>query len=293
MNLKTVSGALARQVLKTRKNSPAILFVAGVAGVVTTVVLASRATLKLEDILDDAKKDIDRINDAVEMKIDNYSEKDKQKDTITVYAKAGIKIIKLYGPALAVGVASIGALTGSHVILSRRNTALMAAYAALDRGFRQYRQRVIDALGLEKDEEFRHGLNNKQIETAEDGAVVTRYGECAAETSIYARFFDKTCSSWSPTPMYNQLFLRSQQNYANDKLTARGHLFLNEVYEMLGIPHSREGSVVGWIAGNGDNYVDFGIFADRHSDAGTRWVLGHNDSVLLDFNVDGVIWDKI
>ena len=89
------------------------------------------------------------------------------------------------------------------------------------------------------------------------------------------------------------LFLRTQQNYANDLLKARGHLFLNEVYSMLGIPHTSAGAIVWWTIGaGGDNYVDFGIFT-RDSQVVREFVNGYERSILLDFNVDGVIWDMI
>jgi hypothetical protein len=87
------------------------------------------------------------------------------------------------------------------------------------------------------------------------------------------------------------MFIRSQQNYANDLLNARGHVFLNEVYDMLGIERTSAGAVVGWVRGNGDNEIDFGVLNDLHS--GQRFINGDERSVLLDFNVDGVVYDLI
>lgn len=297
MNFKTISSAvtnkIGRPLLITKKNSPALLFGAGVVGVVATVVLASRATLKLEEVLEETEKNLET---ARELQHPEYSEQDRQKDLVLVYTRAAIKVGKLYAPAVAIGAVSIAALTGSHVILNRRNVALTAAYAAVERGFREYRQRVADEYGEDTDRKFRYGSMTREIvEETEDGPVVTVVVN-ENGNSIYARFFDEHSTSWQKTPSYNQMFLRSQQNYANDLLKARGHVFLNEVYDMLGLSRSKEGAIVGWVINDdgGDNYIDFGVFKGNGSDyEAIRFINGDERSILLDFNVDGVIYDKI
>lgn len=284
MNLSILRNAITskagRQILIAQKHGPAILFGAGVIGVIATVVLACKATLKVEEVLDE-------YTDALEGA-------EGQREQAGVYFRAAGTLAKMYAPAVIVGAASIAALTGAHVVLSRRNVALTAAYAALDKGFREYRKRVVDAYGEDKDRELRHGSQIKTIvEETETGPVtkeVTQIG--VGDPSIYAKWFDDSCSAWQRQPEYNRLFLKCQQNFANDLLKARGHLFLNEVYEMLGMKHTQPGSVVGWIMGNGDGYVDFGIF-NPHSHDTRDFINGWADRVLLDFNVDGVIWDKI
>lgn len=283
-----VSKALGRQAFVLEKNSPAILFGAGLAGMVGSTVLACRATLKLEEVLDEGKENIKK---AKTLEHDDYSEKDREKDLAIIHIQTSVKIVKLYGPAIILGGASVAALTQSHSILNRRNAALTAAYAALEKGFATYRQRVVEKYGEEEDRNFRYG--SREVEIIEDGKKkkVTRVG--LDEPSIYARFFDPMSTRWSKEPEYNLLLLKSQQNYANDLLRARGHVFLNEVYDMIGVPRSKAGSVVGWILiGNvKENWVDFGIWDD---DNNVRdFVNGREASILLDFNVDGVIYDKI
>jgi len=293
VNLKAIQNAITskagRQVLRIQKHTPTILFAAGVVGIVATVVLASRATLKMDEVLTDASEDLEKIQEALQH--DNYDEEDARKDTIVIYARYGARIAKMYAPAIVVGIASVAALTGSHVILSRRNMALTAAYAALDKGFREYRDRVREAYGDEREAELRYGTCTADIvEETETGPVVRTITRPAG-ASIYARFFDESSSSWQKSPLHNQLFVQCQQNYANDMLRARGHVFLNEVYDMLGMERSPAGAVVGWIKDD-NNYIDFGVFNDR-GNKGTRFVVGDDRSVLLDFNVDGVIYDKI
>lgn len=288
-----VTSNVSRQIIKTKKNSPTIFFAAGVVGVVGSTVLACRATLKLPELLDKAEEVEETIK---HFEHPQYTEKDRDHDLMKTKTKTTVAIFKLYAPAVTVGAVSIAALTGSHVALNRRNTALMAAYSALDKGFREYRDRVREEFGDEKDLEFRHG-SETHIETIigddDEAKTVEHKVAPAGMPSIYARWFDEGSSSWSRQPEYNNLFLNSQQNYANDLLRSRGHLFLNEVYDMLGIPRSKEGAVVGWvISKEGDNFVDFGVY-DGDNPRKRRFVNRDERSVLLDFNVDGVIYDLI
>lgn len=287
---ETISRGVGRQGLMLQQHSPRILFLGGVAGMIGTTVLASRATLKLERVLDNTQGDLKQANN---MDHPDYSESDRKKDIALIYTRAGANVAKLYGPSFILGVASIAMLTKSHNMLEQRNGALMAAYTALDNGFKEYRSRVIDKYGEDEDREFRYGSETVEIENEKGKKeTVKRVGPNGA--SIYARFFDQLCPSWSKNPEYNRLFLRCQQNYANDLLNARGHLFLNEVYEMLGIPHSQAGAIVGWIVGGeGDGYVDFGVFIADGSDRVRDFVNGREGAVLLDFNVDGVIYNQI
>jgi Family of unknown function (DUF6353) len=290
----TLTQLVSRKVLITQKHSPTILFAAGITGFVATTVLASRATLKLNDVLDTAEKDEVRTKELYDSGHPEYPIEEYQRDQMLIKARTAIDIVKLYTPAVAVGGASIFALTSSHHILNKRNAGLTAAYAALDKGFSEYRKRVQEELGNDKERELRYGSEPVEI-THGDGKtkqVVKRVNPITG-CSIYARFFDQLCNNWQKTPEYNLIFLKHQQNYANDRLRSRGHLFLNEVYDELGIERSREGAVVGWVLnGEGDDFVDFGIFDDTRQGA-IDFVNGREGAILLDFNVQGLIYDKI
>lgn len=287
-----VTSKAARQVLIGKKHSPTILFGAGVVGVVASTVLACKATLKLEEVLDEAEHTRKAVN---ELQHHDYSQQDRAQDHAKITARTARNVAKLYAPSVAVGIVSVAALTGSHVVLSRRNAAVMAAYSALDKGFNQYRARVKEEFGEEKDREFRHGVETRSevVETKDGSKTIEHKSVAKGMPSIYARFFDEGSTLWQRQPDYNQFFLRCQQNYANDLLKARGHVFLNEVYDMLGLPRSKAGAVVGWvISKDGDNFVDFGVF-EGNSERARAFVNGQEHSILLDFNVDGVIYDKI
>ena len=290
---ETIGRALGRNTLLLQRSSPGVLLGAGIVGMVGSTVLACRATLKMEEVVEEAKGKLEM---AKTLEHREYSEKDRKRDISLIYFQTGVKVVKLYGPAVIVGGASIAALTSSHNILTRRNAALTAAYSALDRGFREYRARVVEQYGEEKDQELRYGTEKVEIvdEKTKKKKTVTRVAP--GDPSIYARFFDQFSSSWVKEPEYNMIFLKCQQSYANDLLHSRGHVFLNEVYDMVGVPRSKAGAVVGWILsknGETDNFVNFGIFDDRENERVRDFVNGREGAILLDFNVDGVIYDKI
>lgn len=284
-----VTSNIGRHILKTQKVSPTLLFAGGVVGVVATAVLASRATLRLDEVLDKMDHNLETANGLHDGEVPTYSDADYQRDKVIIYTQTTVAIAKLYAPAVIVGGLSIAALTGSHIMLTRRNAALTAAYAAIDKSFREYRKRVVEEFGEETDDRLRQtsaaSERGKEVALASDKKDPNSY-------SGYARFFDELNPNYQREPEFNFLFLRCQQNYANDLLRSRGHLFLNEVYQMLKIDHSRAGAVVGWVMGNGDNYVDFGIF-DGTKPKARDFVNGYEPAILLDFNVDGVIYDKI
>jgi len=284
-----LSNKLGRQMLKAEAGSPKILFVAGVASMVGSTVLACRSTLHLEEVLEKTQSDLHTANT---LEHRDYSDQDRQKDKTIIYTRAAVDVAKLYAPSLILGVAGITMLTKSHNILQERNAALTAAYVALDKGFKEYRSRVIEKYGSQEDQEFRYGAEKVQLQDAETGRKKTVVVAAKGEPSIYARFFDELATEWQREPEYNLYYLRCQQSYFNDLLHARGHVFLNEVYKALGIPHSSAGSVVGWVRGNGDDYIDFGMY-DETNEKAREFVNGHEGAILLDFNVDGVIYDLI
>ena len=303
INVKT---AAKKAMFNVKKHSAEILIVAGIAGVVTSAVMACKATMKVNEVLAETKENINKVHDVMAdqgISEKEYSKEDSARDLAIIYGKASAKLVKLYGPAIALGGLSLTAIVCSNNILRKRNVALAAAYTAIDTSYKQYRSRVIEKFGENVDREMKYGIKAVQIEEKtvdENGKkktvkktveVVNPY-----DYSDYARFFDVGNPNWEKDSEYNLMFLKRQQAYANDKLKANGYLFLNEVYDMLGIPKSKAGQVVGWIYdpenGSGDNYVDFGIY-NVNREAARDFVNGYERTILLDFNVDGNIWEKM
>ena len=283
-----------------KKHSPEILVTAGVVGGVVSAVMACRATTKLDEVLEEPKKTINKIHEVVndpDYK-DQYTVEDSKKDLTIVYAQTGLKLVKLYAPAVLLGAASIASVLAGHNILRKRNAALAAAYVTVDNSFKEYRDRVIERFGEDLDKELKYNVKAKEVTetvTDENGEEkVTTKAVQTAQESEYAKFFDEYCNGWMKDPESNLVFLRQQQNWANEKLKSQGHLFLNEVYDMLGIPRTKAGQIVGWVYDEknpvGSNYVDFGIY-NVYDERKRAFVNGYEKSILLDFNVDGNVFD--
>jgi Family of unknown function (DUF6353) len=295
MSAKTLAekatSAIGRKMLTVQYHSPAILLGVGAVGMVATTVLACRATLKMSDVL---SKGEDKI---VSVETEDIEEEAGKKVIFTARLQTAINIAKLYAPAAIVGGVSLAAMTGSYVILNKRNVGLAAAYAVVDRSFKEYRSRVVEDQGEQKDFEYFHGVANREI--AEEGPngietkVIRGLDAHALKdrgTSMYSRIFDETNMNWSDVPHQNQMFLTSQMTYANMMLRKHGKVYLNDVYDMLGLERSEEGQVVGWVdnSSNGDGVIDFGVW-NNGVYHGMEWVTGNSDAIMLDFNVEGVV----
>lgn len=310
--IKPATRTFWRSALKVRKYSPELLLGAGVAGVGLSLYGVYKATLKLDEIKKETEERLEKIEDGhAHLTKDVYSDEDYERDLKIAKIQGAMKIVKLYGPSISVAMLSVGAIAASHHILSQRNVALLGAYKLLEVGFDKYRERVIDSLGSESDNFFRFGGNelafneavgnrvkelkeNKKLEKKEKDDSEDNLPACykLGDESIYAKYFDESSVQFKKDNVMNLFFLKAQQNFANDMLQIRGHVFLNEVYDMLDLPRTKAGAIVGWVKDKGDNFIDFGIY-NPLNDLNRDYINGYARAILLDFNVDGVIYDLI
>lgn len=298
--MKSVNGVASKAVMKLKKHSPEILVVAGIAGTVVSAVLACKATTKVAEILDETKGTLDTIHEGMETGAINgqeYTTEDGKKDTVVVYAQTGMKLAKLYAPAIILGTLSITSILASNNILRKRNVALGAAYAAIDKSFKEYRGRVIERFGEQVDTELKYGIKAKKFEEIEVDPENGKEKKVKKTVMVadpnlqsdYAVYFDSKSRNYETNPDYNRMFLKAQQAFANDKLQTRGHLFLNEVLDDLDLPRTPAGQIVGWTKDGPDGYVNFRIVeVERETEDGR-----HEPALLLDFNVEGNIWEKM
>ena len=286
MNLGVVTRLAGRAGLMLSKHAPTILTAAGTAGFIGTTILASKATLKVEETIAEEAALLVKVHEAHDA--GKLSDKDATHDKVVLYSRMTTKLVKLYAPALILGAASIVSLATGHGIMLKRNASLAAAYAAVDQAFKTYKKKVESKFGKE-------AVLDALVSTAEEDLTKNEptLEAIAAvdDVSPYGVIFDSSNHNWSADEDLSMLHLKCQQQYANDILQTRGHIFLNEVYKMLGFPHTPAGAVTGWVKGHGDDFVDFNIYdgmfegEDSNGRTVTKWA--------LDFNVDGVMWDKI
>lgn len=308
--MKSVGLTFNKIGFQIQKKSPELLVAAGIAGVVVSAVMACKATIKASEVAEEAKETIDEIHEIEEKGITRagnpYSIEDTKKDLTTTYLQTGVKYAKLYAPSVILGAASITCIVASHRVLKKRNIALAAAYTTLDKSFKEYRGRVMERFGEQVEKEIRYNIKAKEIKKTvvdETGKkekvkevvdVPAVDGWDPSQYSPYARRFDETHPNWTKNPEMNRFYLKARQAQANDMLKARGHLFLNEVYDMMEFPRTKAGAVVGWLYDPkrpelGDSYVDFGMYEIQEGEDFESYV----KSYILDFNVVGDITNDI
>lgn len=305
--MKRVSGTFHKVSFHFKKHSPEILVVVGVVGTVASAVIACKATTKIGEVLDDSKETIDKIHECAEKgsipratnqsEVVEYTKEDSKKDLTIVYIQTGVKLAKLYAPAIILGAFSITSILASNNILRKRNVALAAAYATVDKGFKEYRSRVVERFGEEVDQELKYHIKAKQFEKTviDENGKKKKVKEKVNVTDLntnngYTQVFDESNPYWENNSDYNLSLLRAEQSHANNLLMARGYLFLNEVHERLGFQPTKAGQIVGWVYNPDnpdiDNYVDFGMI-ESNRDLGDDYT----PCFLLDFNIDGNIWE--
>ena len=289
-----------------KKNSPEILLGAGIVGFVGTVVLACRATCRADEVLEFHRKKIKDINDAKEIADADpegemsYDIELYRQDKAIRYLKTTGSLAKLYAPTIAVGTLSLACILTSRNIMQKRYLGVVAAYNGVSAAFEEYRKRVRDEYGEGLDKHFRYGTTYDELPVYDENGKKTKEKEQIEKTETEmvipnddsCRFFDSSNPNWDKNPTFSMMWLRGQQNILNDILHTRGHVFLNEVYDALGFPHTPQGAVLGWIDGEGDNCIDFGLY-DPNKESVRRFVNGVDNVIMLEFNHDGVIWDKI
>lgn len=300
--IKLPPGA-AKLAAKVSKHSPELALVGGILCFGAACVTAYKDTMKASDVLDVHKQNLEIIKEAKEtVEPEKYTDIDYKQDIVKCYTRTSVDMVKSYARTAGLFALGTSLVLYSYNIMRKRNIALAAAYTALENAFKMYRSRVLEEEnGLEKDLYYRTGVKTEPVtqidietgkKTKQEMTTIT--GWDGHQYSQYARFFDESCPAWSDSTEFNLTFLLKQQKFANDRLQAYGHVFLNEVYDMLGLPRSTAGQIVGWIMdGGGDNYIDFGIH-EGHM-ASRNFVNGWTGipTYLLDFNVDGIIYDKI
>ena len=311
LDLTGVTRAFHSFGFKIKKHSPEILIVTGIVGVVTSTVLACKATTKVNDVIEKGKTVINDIHDkqadveAGIISVEEYTPEIQRKELAIAYGRTGYELVKLYAPAVTVGVLSLTAIVSSNNILRKRNIALASAYAATEKLFKEYRGRVVDRFGKEVDRELRYNIKTREIEetvATEDGSEATQKRTIqVAEGPLhdeFSRIFDETCPNWVKDANKNKFFILQVERFANQKLKEQGYLFMNDVLEALGFDKTAAGQVVGWTYNKGnpdsEGCVSFGIFDDLHvNKTKAAFVNGYEKSIILDFNHEGNILEYV
>lgn len=296
---KKVSRFGSRSMLKARKHSPTILVVAGVVGFGATVIAAAKATPKAQKVVEEHKTQ--RANIGEVPKKDEVSKevrKDVQIQVIELYYNTGLELSKVYGPTIVLGTLSAASILYGHRILNARHAATMAAYSGLMDQFNAYRGRVRKTLGEQAERDIYNGAHGEYVEDPDHkGEYKLQPVFADGELSNDSRFvwFNDKNPYFKLDPAINLMHLNGTMAHMNQLLQVRGHLFLNEVKDALGMPRTADGQVLGWVLGgehNSDGFVDFGHLNNDDPDT-IAFRNGERADVRLVFNVDGMVHDLI
>lgn len=305
--IKTVG---TKAIFKVKAHSPEILLGIGIAGVVTGTVLACKATLKVDEVLDNFEENKSKIAEAKELiekgaiEPEAYTEEDVKKDTFITYFNAVKGFAKLYSLPVAIIGTSIACILWSYGILKGRNAAIIAGYNALSQSFDKYRDQVAEAIGEEKENDIYNGFHEVKVEE-----VVEKNGKEKKVEQVktvfendrvinrFSWFFDDFNPEYRKNdPEYNLMYLRACQATLNDIFNSRGKdavVFMDEVYEVVGgHDRTKDSHIYGWSRALGDTHIDLGIY-DIHSPEARAFVNGIEPALLINPNCKHVVIDQL
>ena len=316
MNLAIVKNGATRLLgaksLVLKQHGPTIMVVTGTIGMGLAVIEGSRASLKLEGILNEHHNSMQLIEDysqaADEDGVIHLAEtdevvtlKDLETDRIKVYGRTVSRLAKNYAPTITLLACSTVLILSGYNILNKRNAALAAAYKAVDESFRDYRKRMVEKYGEDVDMALNHNMEKTKVETIDESTgkkkktTVDTFTE-SAKADMYSRLFTGDCLNWHNNMDFNFDYLEAMEKHANNMLKSHGHLFLNEVFDMLGYPRTDVGAVSGWryYTEEGDGEVMFNPKEIWNTITALSGAKVPDKSILLSFNVDpGTIYDKL
>lgn len=281
-------------------NLPHILTGAGIAGVVVTTVMAGKSACKAKEILDEAKEtkaSIEEVHDNPDA-FPDYTEKDYKNDIRGLHVSTALNMVKTFWKPAVTGLLSLGAITTGHISLTQQNIELAKANAGLSatciavtEAFAQYRERVREKYGSDADYDLLYGVEEVEIEELDEKGKKKKtkchlIKGCTENKSPYIAVFDEFAKAYRGDKVLDEMFLRAEENYANDVLWANADdtLFLNQVRERLGLPLTQAGQYLGW---KKDKEITHKISFDIKpretiDDDGIKRIVYY-----LDFNCDG------
>ncbi len=297
---------------KYEKNKPEILLIGGLVTVASGVVFACKGTLKAEQVVrtfksndaiieeqigitNDIIADPNKSNEEKTDALSTYNNDDYKSDKFINASNTVMNITKSYLPAAILLGTGAYMIVKSHCILNNRFESLAAAYVVLDKTFKKYRKEIVNRYGSELDKEVYKEIHSKKVINNETGKEET-VPDHNVDADAYSRYFGEDNPFWTKDAEANKLFLLNIQNWANNRLQSKKYLYLNEVYEALGMEPTVAGRSIGWVYNEDDpdlnNYVSFGIFDDDNL-AKRLFVNGDEKCIFLNFNVDGPVFKYI
>lgn len=306
MNTK-VTRSLGKLKLTIRKNIPTITTIVGVAGVVGTGILSARGAYKSVKAVDEHKKRMEQLR-ANKDSFDSL--KEYNKEVVSVYTETGKEMAKSYWPAALAGAVTVASVITTHKVHRKRYLAMTGLYMASLQAFNEYRRRVEDKYGVEAERDLYFGRTTEEVVTVETdkkgkektSVEIVKKSDPKRDPTFSTLLIDINDKAWYyGRPESTYYFLVNAQRFLNEKLQAKGYLFLNDVLTALEKPEIPEGQFIGWIydpdrGEKNDNCIDFGLmenspFFDKENVE--LFLNGKNEYVYITLNHDGTMFDRI
>lgn len=305
----SITQTMGKITLRAKKYGPTILVATGVVAGIAATGTAIYSTLHCEEIIEEHEENIKKIEKAQYVVANDpdfegkYTQEDADRDRKAVTMRMAFQFAKRYAPTIVLTATSIGCILAGHRMLSKRNAAAMAAFTAISSKFDDYRQAVQDRLGVDVERDiFRRIVEEAELdEDGEPNGDIHKKQDKKNVDLSTDRFFDEMSVYWDAyNPDMNVAHLRAVTKMAQDRLVASGYLFLNDVYDMLGIPRTPAGQVLGWLRDKDhpDTIVDFGVYLDP-TIIDDPWDFTTNEpwdgrlGILLTFDGAEIMYDKI
>lgn len=268
-DLKVISKSVC---ISMRKHSPEILTGIGIAGMVSTTVMAVRATPKALMLIEEEKRrqnadirETAKANGETEIvHIDKLSHVDTIKTTW-----------KCYIPAVITGTLSAACLIGASSVNLRRNAALATAYTLSESALKDYRDKVIETVGEEKEKEVRKAVAKEQIErnpVENNEVIITSTGDDLCYDVLSGRYFKSDVSK-----------IKQAVNEINRQLLFDTYVSLNSFYDAIGLDGTKIGDDLGWSVEKGLIELDFDAKLD--ADGTPCVVLDYTNMPFYDYDM--------
>lgn len=229
MNKSGIKNALNSVQNILSKRSPEILTGIGIAGMITTAVLAVRETPKAIRLIEEKREE------------NGYRPLSKVEMAKTCW--------KCYVPSVVTGMFSISCLIGANSVNARRNAALATAYKLSETAFTEYRDKVVETIGEREEQVIKNNVSKDRIDkkpASNSEIIITEKGNTLCFDSISGRYFKSDIER-----------IKKAENELNKRMLCEMYISLNELYDELDLDHIRLGDELGWNIDNGLIDLDF------------------------------------
>lgn len=267
MNKPILKGIVRSVQTEVAKRSPQILMGVGIAGMVTSTVLAVKATPKALKLIEEAEnqKMDDQLNDGV--KPTEIVENLTPMETVKAAWKA-------YIPAVTVSVVSIACLIGSSNVNARRTAALATAYKLSETALTEYKDAVVETIGEKKVQAIKDKVAEKRIEktpVSKSEVIITGKGGSLCFDTLSGRYFNSDMNT-----------IKKAENEINLRLRDENFVAVNSLYDLLDIDHTKLSDELGWNIEK-DGYLELEVSAQVADDGRPCLVIDYSSMPTYDY----------